>query len=231
MLISHRYKFIFTKTVKTAGTSVESYFERFCMPEGEWHEQHQRESYESESGVIVYRGKITGEKPKWYHHMPARQIKTLVGDDIWNSYFKFTVIRNPWDKAMSAYSHFGKNYKPKLHQKLFQQICHSTCTPEQRRFLNWLKHEQLPEDRNTYLINNEICVDEFIRFENLHDGIESVCNKLGLPWDENRLPKFKTKIRDNTIKPHQIYTPAAHQRIEKHYAYEIKNFAYCYSPE
>lgn len=29
MLVSHRYKFIYTKTVKTASTSVESFFERF----------------------------------------------------------------------------------------------------------------------------------------------------------------------------------------------------------
>lgn len=35
MLISHRKRFIFTKTAKTAGTSVESYFEQYCMPEGE----------------------------------------------------------------------------------------------------------------------------------------------------------------------------------------------------
>ena len=31
MLISHRKKFIFTKTKKTAGTSVESVFETYCI--------------------------------------------------------------------------------------------------------------------------------------------------------------------------------------------------------
>lgn len=56
MLISHRKKFIFTKTNKTAGTSIESYYERFCMPVGEWEESHAREEYISDTGVIGYRG-------------------------------------------------------------------------------------------------------------------------------------------------------------------------------
>ena len=40
MLISHRKQFIYTKTAKTAGTSVESYFEKYCMPEGKWQFSH-----------------------------------------------------------------------------------------------------------------------------------------------------------------------------------------------
>lgn len=231
MLISHRHKFIFTKTVKTAGTSVESYFERYCMPEGEWREEHQRDSYESEFGVIGYRGKISGEKPKWYHHMPASEIRTLVGDEIWNSYFKFTVIRNPWDKAISAYYHFGEDYKMKLSRKLFQKILKPSCTLKQISFLNWLTDEKPPRDRNKYLINDEVCVDEFIRFENLSDGIERVCNKIGIPWDETRLPKFKTEKRDRAVKPCDLYTPQAHRLIEKRYAYEIKHFDYAYLTE
>ena len=54
MLISHRKQFIFTKTVKTAGTSVESYFEQFCKPDGEWQESHAHEEYVSKSGIIGY---------------------------------------------------------------------------------------------------------------------------------------------------------------------------------
>jgi hypothetical protein len=54
MLISHRYRFICTKTVKTAGTSVENFFEEFCMPEGEWTESHGRDEYESPTGIISY---------------------------------------------------------------------------------------------------------------------------------------------------------------------------------
>ena len=54
MLVSHRYKFIYTKTRKTAGSSVESYFEPFCMPDGEWTQRHLREEYVSDAGISVF---------------------------------------------------------------------------------------------------------------------------------------------------------------------------------
>ena len=56
MLKSHRYRFIYAKTLKNAGTSFESFFEEMCMPDGEWTESHARNEYESSSGVIGYRG-------------------------------------------------------------------------------------------------------------------------------------------------------------------------------
>jgi len=45
MLVSHRYRFIYTKTIKTGGTSVESYFEPYCMADGEWTESQKRDEY------------------------------------------------------------------------------------------------------------------------------------------------------------------------------------------
>jgi hypothetical protein len=36
MLVSHQRKFIYTKTVKTAGSSVESYFEPYCISPEEY---------------------------------------------------------------------------------------------------------------------------------------------------------------------------------------------------
>jgi hypothetical protein len=56
MLIGHRKKFIYTKTAKTAGISIESYFENFCMPENTWKFSNSREEYVSKEGIIGYRG-------------------------------------------------------------------------------------------------------------------------------------------------------------------------------
>jgi hypothetical protein len=56
MLVSHRYEFFYTKTCKIAGSSVESYFERFCMPEGEWTQQHFRDQLISDTGIVDFRG-------------------------------------------------------------------------------------------------------------------------------------------------------------------------------
>src|SRR6185312_9079529 len=110
MLISHRYRFIYTKTNKTAGTSVEAYFERYCMPDGEWHPGHARDEYDSEAGVIGYRGENPKNK-RWYNHMPAALIRQQVGETVWNDYYKFCVIRNPWEKAISGFAHLGRDHQ------------------------------------------------------------------------------------------------------------------------
>ena len=231
MLISHRYKFIYTKTVKTAGTSIESYFERFCMPDGEWEELHQRESYESETGVIGHRGRVGDRSIKWYNHMPAEEVKRLVGDDIWNSYYKFCSIRNPWDKAISAYFHFGKDFKFKPRRRILQKLQHPTFSGQQHRFLAWLKKGHPPVDRDKYLINDRSCIDKFIRFEHMKDDMMEICQTLGLPWNEDWLPRFKADKRNRSITPQELYSKPAHQVIEDCYAYEIENFNYTFDPK
>ena len=89
MLISHRKKFIYTKTVKTAGSSIESYFEQYCMPNGDWEFTAGREEpYINETGIIGYRGNKPSNK-EWYNHMPAAMIKDKIGNSTWDNYFKF----------------------------------------------------------------------------------------------------------------------------------------------
>jgi hypothetical protein len=229
MLISHRYKFIYTKTVKTAGTSTESYFERFCMPEGEWEQLHERESYESESGVIGHRGRVGNRKIKWYNHMPAEEIRQLVGDEIWNSYYKFCSIRNPWDKAISAYFHFGKNFNFKTRRRILQKLKHPTFSNQQHNFLGWLRKGHPPIDRDKYLIDDSPCIDKFIRFEHMEEDIMDICSTLGLPWNESWLPRFKGEKRDRAVSAQDLYSKPAHDEIKRRYAYEIKTFNYTYN--
>ena len=152
MLISHRYKFIYTKTVKTASTSVEAYFERFCLPDGEGlPPTDARDEHESETGIIGYRGKLREKRkwfqyrgkrlanPRWFHHMPAALIQRQIGAEIWDSYFKFCVVRNPFEKAISAYEHLGRDHAgPSGVTGLVFRQRHRSCTPEQLRFLHWM---------------------------------------------------------------------------------------------
>src|SRR5437016_2294873 len=105
MLLSHRKRFLYSKTFKTAGTSVESFFERWCMPEGEWTFAHARDEYVSNAGIIGYRGPEPAGGRRWWGHMTAAEIRERAGAAIFDAYFKFCVVRNPFDKAVSAF-HF-----------------------------------------------------------------------------------------------------------------------------
>ena len=102
MLVSHRKHFIYTKTAKTASTSVETYFEPLCLAPGRWTFQHARDETVTDEGIIGYRGADTDGK-RWFNHMSCEVIRAQLGASRWDDYFKFAVIRDPFDKLLSGY--------------------------------------------------------------------------------------------------------------------------------
>jgi hypothetical protein len=239
MLISHRYKFIYTKTVKTAGTSVEAYFERFCLPDGDERvPTDARDEHESTAGIVGYRGKLREKprwyqyrgrlvaNPKWFNHMSAALIRRQIGAEIWDSYFKFSVVRNPFDKAISAFEHFGRDHAVPsgLTGWIFRQR-HRSCTPEQLRFRHWMRRG-LPRDRDKLVIDSRVCLDDVIRYESLETDLARICGRIGVPWEPERLPRFKADFRRPESTAARLYTPTAIRRVEKVYAFELDHFGY-----
>lgn len=221
MLVSHRYKFIFLKTMKTAGTSVESYFEQYCMKEGEWTQQHQRDEYISESGIIGYRGGNKGEA-KFYNHMPASELKQILGDGIWNNYFKFSVIRCPFEKVVSAFYWSRKITKQ---ETLFQ-------SPEDEiaAFQQWFKKTDGVRDRHTFMIDDKPAPDFFIRHERLSEDIQTVCTKLALPFEPELIPTFKAGVTNNSIPVADFYNAELIEKVNRLFFFEISSFGYASLP-
>ena len=236
MLISHRKQFIFTKTVKTAGTSVESYFEQYCMPDGEWQKSHFRNEYVSQAGIIGYRG-LDSSVSIWRNHMSAQSIRDLIGQDIWERYFKFTVVRNPFDKLISMFfmlENEKQNYNDtqplktltKLilgRGKLFNGVNEKT---EIERFRCWIRQGGSIIDRDKYLIDGEECVDYFIRFEDLHKDMKHVCACLSIPFEPSAIPEFKKGIRHSKLQIQDYYDHETEKIARKLYAWELERFGY-----
>lgn len=233
MLISHQKKFIFTKTARTASTSIEIFFERFCMPEDQWEMQEAREVHESEEGIIGFRGVYKGEK-KWYNHMSAKLIKEQIGDEIWDDYFKFTIIRNPYPKQISGWSQFIKNRatrKSKLkgclnHPHLF--LKYLMGQGESASFQQWILDGNKVWDRDKYMIDDEVAVDFFIEYENLERDLKKVCQKLDINYDQYKLPQFKTGYRSKNTPSAAYYDKRTRAIIERQFDWEIKRFNYAF---
>ncbi len=216
MLVSHRKRFIYTKTLKTAGTSVESYFEKYCLPRGQWQFSHAREASVRKEGIIGYRGR--GKKdPAWYNHMPARQIKEQLGDQLWEDYFKFCVIRNPFDKLLSHFYYIIR--KEMIDPRLLQ-------ADDVASFRNWLKSGGRVIDRDKYLIEGRVCLDYFIRYENLQEGIREVCTRLQVPFEPDQVPRLKTGMRNDQIPLKDYYDAQSISIVKDLYSFELDYFGY-----
>lgn len=201
VLISHRYKFIYIKNYKVAGTSVEAYFEKYCLdPSNNYKLTHSRKQSISEYGIVGNRlGVSPDEKDVNIHigpHMSANDVKSIIGEDIFNSYFKFCVIRNPYDRMVSSY--YFRGAKVSFADYVKKTI--GTPKPEKT-------------DYNRYLIDNKPCIDFYIRYEHLEKDLETVCKKLNIEYDISRLPSFKSNIRKD-------------KEYRKYYNEELKQIIY-----
>lgn len=215
MLISHKKEFIFIKTQKTAGTSVESFFEKYCMPDGEWTFSQGRAEYDTSTGIIGYRGpdaKII--KPYWCNHLDAKTIKSRVRDEIWEKYFKFTVIRNPYDRIVSLFCHVKRKEQFKDKNEFISQ------------FRSFVQVPHLQSDRGMYTINDKLAVDYVIRFEDLRNGIHEVCNKLAIPFDKNRIPHLKPSAIARDIPFNELYDERRQAVMKRKFKFEIETFGY-----
>ncbi len=212
MLVSHKYKFIFIKTTKTAGTSIESYFEQYCMPPGLWTEQHYHDSYESEYGIVGYRGHSPDDDCKWLPHQYSSFIKDYLGDIKWNSYFKFCSIRNPFERLISAFFWYKHQNNEQVNMRNLRQ-----------EFEEWLllgKYQSF----NNYLIDGKFALDDIIHVETLSDDMERICQRIGVPWNPMALPKFKSEFRPAGVTIDNIYSEKAKEIVSTMYAFDLKYF-------
>lgn len=219
MLISHVHRFIYLKTAKTGGTSVEIYFERFCIdPSRNFEERHGRDEEVSKWGIIGSRRRsIQGQT--WYNHMTASRVRQLIGQELWNRYYKFCVVRHPCDKVVSLFW-----FRLPVAARL--ELQHAGFETVRDRFLNWVRNFEPIMDRRVFTINGLPVMDRFVRYESLHADLERVCRDLALPWELSRLGRYKsgTRLRDEPF--FQYYDRVAADRVYGLYHWEFEYFKY-----
>lgn len=217
MLVSHRKRFIYTKTAKTASTSVEVYFEPWCLAPGEWSFSDAREEHVGPEGIIGYRGTEPGSRT-WVNHLSAKRIRRQLGADTWDRYFKFCVVRNPFDLLISAF--WFRRARGRL------EVAENA--DDVTAFRDWLAEEIPVIGRHQYMIEDRFALDHYIVYGRLMAGIEAVCTRLEVPFEPEKVPRLKTQHRDRSLPIGAYYTRALKQRVEDAYALEIEKFGFAF---
>ena len=229
MLCSHDKKFIYFKTRKTAGTSVEIFFERFCIPPSEYTEAHTVKERITPFGIVGSRGAERSFIQRngtatFYNHMPAAEIRDKLGAEIFDSYFKFCVIRNPFDKVVSQY--WWGLHKKHRERKI---LAHLPFYFVRKRFAKFVKRRSQAgrlTDHHVFMIDGRPVADEFIKFEELTPGIASVCRKLGIDADVASLGNYKATTRIRKEHFSDYYDRGTAEIIERDFEWELRKFGY-----
>ena len=235
MILSHKHKFIYFKTTKTAGTSTELALAPYCgendvvtqvsfgersMPHG--HKHPVRNTTIKNDG-----------KTEFVNHMNPVRVRRLIiykygkerGEEIWNTYHKITNIRNPWSRVVSYWcydiqssNNLDANQSPL--EDTFEEYVHNKKTKTGYRkiihpFYEWVT------------VDSQVCIDRFIRFEHLQSDINQLFDDLNLP--KSILPTAKARVRKRTcgVAPYQeFYNSETKQIVYDIFEDDIKYFNY-----
>jgi hypothetical protein len=226
MIVNHRYRFIYLKTKKTAGTSIEIALSRYCdgndiLSKIGHRDEPKRAAlgYQGPANHLEPAGKSLGEridrwlhgpKQRYFNHMPARELREKIGDETWNSYFKFCFERNPWDRAISQY-YWQNRSKKRL--------------PDFYRYLHRMRRLGILSNFDTYAIDGRVAVDAVYRFEDLNAELGRIVERLGLPGGLE-LPDAKRNVRKDRRPYQEFYSERARDFVAKACEREIREFGY-----
>jgi len=229
-IISHKHRFIFIKTAKTAGTSVQLALETICGPDDICAPVTQKKTVRpGEEGYVArnYQGwfiprplrpeglpsRFSSElkellrRQRYKSHLPATDVRWRLGRRLWDAYFKFSIERNPWDKAVSDYFWRKRHFKREM------------------SFDEWLPIAY-PKSRISFLtIDGKLAMDRVLRYENLSEDFSAMMRDLGI---ENVpvLPRAKAGVRPDRAHYRDVHTAFTRDYVARVCAPEIEAFDY-----
>ena len=208
MIASFTHKFVFVKTRKVGGTSLEIVLSAWCddqdicspIPPEDERMRHtfggRARNFEGGDGTV-----------RFYNHMPASDIAREL-PELWNESFKFTVERHPYEKAISrAWWNLGRKGGLRkfdvfgiAHKAAFQREMEDVL--EKRSYINF----------PLYTAEGQVLVDEIWPYEQMWERLRSLSAKLGLPTPSS-VPRAKGGYRKDRRPAGDILTSDQRDKI------------------
>ncbi len=204
MILSYSKKFLFIKTMKTAGTSIEVFLSPRCGP--------------GDVVTPIYPpepGHVPRNHEGFYNHMAAAEIRDRVPPLLWAGLHKFCVVRNPWDAVVSFY-HWQNREKTGADRPSLEQFLAAGEWP--------LAHELYTDPADP----SRLLADDVLRYESLDSELARTFARLGIPFG-GRLEVFaKAQARTDRRPYREWYAPRLRDLVAARYAREIELFGYSF---
>lgn len=232
MIASFERQFVFIKTRKTAGTSVEIFLSGLCgprdiitpiAPEDERMRpcgsarNYATSELEGAHNAAVSAGDDDAQRTvmrqlrrggHFYNHMPASEVSAKL-PEFWPRAFKFTVERHPYEKAVSM-----------ARWKIFRHGLRDTFAEVLDRVIAGSDFDDLPR----YTMNGKVAVDRIIKQEDLSGGLREIGERLGFHVGE--LPRAKSIARTDNRPVRDILSPNQKRTIIDRCRYSFENLGY-----
>lgn len=212
MIVSHQHRFIFMKTLKTAGTSVEIELSRVCGPDDIITPlPAEDETLRAErGGRPAQHYEAPPLSARVHEHIRASKARPIIGRPVWDDYYKVAIERNPWDAVVSLFYWLRRNDKVDTFE----------------RFLQMPNIEQLARrNYQAYHLGGEVAVDRVLRFERLAEDVADLWQHLSLPG-EPILPRAKAGARPSGSDYRELYDDDSADLVRRVFSRQIEELGY-----
>ncbi len=211
MLVSSKNKFLFIHIPKSAGTSVTVALKKFSdSPEDVWINRLLARVGINVNWIGPFHW-IRGRK-----HSTARQMKMMYSDSIFNEYYKFAFVRNPWALLVSYYHYIKSNE----HHHRSKKVGNIDSFESYIRYE--IKRNKINQSRFVTDSPGNDLVDFVGRFESLEKDLGTIFERLGI---ESEMPHINSSTHNDY---RQYYTEETANLVASHWAEDILRFGYTF---
>ncbi|MEL6645480.1 MAG: sulfotransferase family 2 domain-containing protein [Pseudomonadota bacterium] len=205
MYLSLERQFLFVHIPKTAGSSIREAVAPYCV-------QRNRTPWRRVSSYLPLR-----EDPHRAYlrgHDTAAQARRKLGGDLFDRLYRFAVVRNPYDLAVSYFAFLKKH----PHLKRHKQAVSLSFEDFLRRWARGQRRDQsrFVEDRAGRMI-----VPHILHFETLAQDLERTGRDIGVDFGAVR--RVNASDRGDY---RSYYTPGARALVERLFARDLAHWEY-----
>lgn len=219
-MISHHDQCVFVHVPKCAGQSIEQFFLRRIGLD-----------WERRAPLLLRPNDVPALGPPRLAHLKASEYveSRWMTQEQFDRYFKFTIVRDPWDRTASFYRFLGFDRRCSFSQFVER---HLAAQMEKKAWF------LCPQADYLFDASGRLLVDFVGRFERLAADFTEACARMGIA--EAKLPHVNDSkkhsasglnrwLRRRVLPYREMYDTRSRDTVERLYASDVEAFGYVFS--